>query len=176
MAKRLGKSKRAEMLEVQDFDVSTFFSVIILTVAGFFAIYSATYAAQMNDRFSQQLVFGGVGLVVLLTAALIPARWFSIASYPLYLFSLALLTFVAFEGKIVAGQRSWIEIGSLQFQPSEIAKLATILVVAKFLSGDRKINKPFNFVVTCVLVLIPVALIMLEPDPGSAMVYAARSE
>jgi rod shape determining protein RodA len=172
MAKRLGRSKRAEILEVQDFDVSTFFSVIFLTIAGFFAIYSATYAAQ-GDRFSLQLLFGAVGLSVMLAAALIPVRWFSIAAYPIYIISIGLLFYVLFAGVEVSGQRNWIVLGgALRFQPSEFAKLATILAVAKYLSSDRKLTKLSHFTITSLIVLIPTELIRRE-DPGSATVFIA---
>lgn len=172
MSKRLGQTKRAEILEVQDFDISLFLSVIVLTVAGFFAIYSATYAAQMSDRFSLQLLFGAAGLLIMLTAALLPVRWLSIAAYPIYGISIFLLVYVLFAGVEVSGQRNWVIIGSMRFQPSEFAKLATILAVAKYLSGDRKLTSPLHLIVTSLIVLIPTELIRRE-DPGSATVYIA---
>lgn len=172
MAKRLGRSQRQEILEVQDFDVSTFFSVIFLTIAGFFAIYSATLTAQ-GDRFNLQLLYGAVGLVVMLTAALIPVRWFSIGAYPAYALSLVMLVYVLVAGVEVSGQRNWVVIGGdLRFQPSEFAKLATILAVAKYLSGDRKMTNLRHFVITAAFVLIPTELIRRE-DPGSATVFIA---
>lgn len=167
-------SLKADILDVKDFDVATFISVVILTVAGFFAIFSATYAAQMNDRFTLQLLFAAGGMAVMIVAALIPVRWFSFAAYPFYFLCLGLLIYVTFAGKLVYGQRSWIELGPLQFQPSEIAKLAALMAVGKFLSGgDRKLTRPMDLLFVCLFIIIPIALVMLEPDPGSAMVYVA---
>ncbi len=157
---------------MKDFDVSTFIFVLLLTIGGFFAIYSATYAAQMNDRFSQQLYFGAIGIAILIVMALVPVRWFSVAAYPIYALSLGLLIFVLFKGEVVYNQKNWIALpGSLHFQPSEIAKLGTIMALGKFLSGDRNLTRVFDFVVVCGIVILPIALILLEPDPGSAMIY-----
>lgn len=171
MAYKIGQSAAAEALDVKDFDIATFVLVLILTAAGFVSIYSATYAAQMNDRFGLQLLFGAVGVVVLLAMALIPVRWLSVAAYPFYGFSLVLLALVIVAGKVVLGQKNWLAFGGVTFQPSELSKLATIMAVGKFCSGDRKLTRPFDLVVACLIVLIPIGLILAEPDPGSAMIY-----
>lgn len=169
---RIGTDPRVEALDVKDFDVSTFIFVLLLTITGFAAIYSATYAAQMNDRFSQQLLFGAVGVAILIITALVPVRWLSVAAYPIYLLSLGFLVLVLVKGEVVYNQKNWLGLfGGLRFQPSEIAKLGTIMAVGKFLSGDRKLTRPFDFAVACGIIVLPIALIMLEPDPGSAMVY-----
>jgi rod shape determining protein RodA len=171
---KISSSRTAEILDVKDFDVATFITVVILTVAGFFAIFSATYAAQMNDRFTLQLLFAGAGMAIMIIVALIPVRWFSFAAYPFYFFSLALLVYVIVAGKLVYGQRSWIELGSLQFQPSELAKLAALMAVGKFLSsGDKRLSRPRDIFLVSLFIIVPIGLVMLEPDPGSAMVYVA---
>lgn len=169
---RFSSNPKVEALDVKDFDLSTFIFVLLLTIVGFFAIYSATYAAQMNDRFSQQLLFGGAGVVILIIMALVPVRWFSLAAYPFYILSIGLLVLVLIKGEVVYNQKNWLALwGTLRFQPSEIAKLGTIMALGKFLSGDRKLTRTFDFTVACLIVIIPIALILLEPDPGSAMIY-----
>src|ERR1051326_6286711 len=90
-----------EILERKNFDLTTFFSVLLLTAAGFLAIYSATYAANMNNRFGSQLLFAAGGIGGMIVMALIPVRWFQVIAYPLYVISLALLVFVAVKGKLV---------------------------------------------------------------------------
>src|SRR4051794_21408189 len=97
-----------EVLERRNFDVTTFFSVLLLTAAGFLAIYSATYAANMNNRFGQQLLFAAGGISVMIVVALLPVRWFQAMSYPFYALCLGLLIYTAFKGKLVYGHRSWI--------------------------------------------------------------------
>ncbi len=169
---RFRTNPKVEALDVKDFDVSTFIFVILLTIGGFFAIYSATYAAQMNDRFGQQLLFGGVGIAILIAVALMPVRWFSVAAYPFYLLSLGLLVLVLVKGEVVYNQKNWLSLfGGLRFQPSEVGKLGVAMALGKFLSGDRKLTRPSDFIVVCLIVIIPIGLIMLEPDPGSAMIY-----
>ncbi len=171
MAITIGQSAAAEALDVKDFDVATFVLVLILTIVGFASIYSATYAAQTIDRFSLQLFFGAGGVIVLLIVALLPARWLSIGAYAFYAASIGLLALVLVAGKVVLGQKNWLAFGGLTFQPSEIAKLATIMALGKFLSGDRKLSRPFDIIVASLIVLIPIGLILAEPDPGSAMIY-----
>jgi len=168
---RFKTNSKVEALDIKEFDVSTFVFVILLTIGGFFAIYSANYAAQMNV-FSQQLLFGGVGILILITVALLPPRWFAVAAYPFYLICLGLLVLVLVKGEVVYNQKNWLALPlGLRFQPSELAKLGTIMALGKFLSGDRKLTRPFDFIMACLFVIVPVGLIMLEPDPGSSLTY-----
>lgn len=154
------------------FDLTTFFSILLLTSAGFLAIYSATYAAHMNNRFGAQLLFAAGGIAGMIVLAMLPVRWFQAIAYPLYAISLALLAFVAVKGKIVYGHRSWIAFGGFQFQPSELAKLATIFAIGAFLSKGRDLRKFRTVAMICAFVIVPVALIMKEPDPGTAVIFA----
>jgi rod shape determining protein RodA len=160
-----------EMFERKNFDITTFLSVLLLVGAGFLAIYSATYAANMNNRFSSQLLFAAIGIGGMIVMALLPVRWFQAIAYPLYGLSLALLVYVAFEGKLVYGHRSWIAIGTFQFQPSEIAKLATIFTIGAFLNKGRDLGQLVNVIIVCAIVIVPIALILKEPDPGTAVIF-----
>lgn len=171
---KFGSNPRVEALDVKDFDVSTFIFVLLLTIVGFFAIYSATSSVLVSDhdRFSQQLLFGSVGIAILIVVALVPVRWFSLAAYPFYIISIGLLVLVLVKGEVVSNQKNWLALwGTVRFQPSEIAKLGTIMALGKFLSGDRKLTRPFDIIVASAIVLLPLALILLEPDPGSALIY-----
>ena len=169
---RFRTNPKVEALDVKDFDVSTFIFVMLLTIGGFFAIFSATYAAQMNDRFTQQLLFGGVGIAILIGVALMPVRWISLAAYPFYAVCLGFLVLVLVKGEVVYNQKNWLALfGGLRFQPSELSKLGTIMALGKFLSGDRKLTRPFDFIMVSGIVILPVVLILLEPDPGSAITY-----
>jgi rod shape determining protein RodA len=160
-----------DMFERKNFDITTFISVLLLVGAGFLAIYSATHTANMNNRFGSQLLFAAGGIGGMIVMALIPVRWFQAVAYPLYAISLALLVFVAFKGKVVYGHRSWIGIGTFQFQPSEIAKLATIFTVGAFLNKGRDLGELVNVIIVCLIVIVPVALILKEPDPGTAVIF-----
>ncbi len=160
-----------DALERKNFDLTTFFPVLLLTAAGFAAIYSATYAANMNNRFGSQLLFAAGGVAAMIVMAMLPTRWFLAIAYPLYGMSLTLLTVVLFAGKLVYGHRSWIAIGGFQFQPSEIAKLATIFTIGAFLNKGRDLSDFKNVIVLCLIVLVPVGLILREPDPGTAVIF-----
>ncbi len=159
-------------LERKNFDFTTFLSVLLLLTAGFLAIYSATYAAHMNNRFGEQLLFAAGGITAMIIMALLPVRWFQAVAYPLYIISLALLAFVAVKGRVVYGHRSWIALGGFQFEPSELAKLTTIFAVGAFLNKGRDLTKFINVFILCALVFVPVALILKEPDPGTAVIFA----
>ncbi len=167
-----GSLELPSVLEKKNFDITTFFSVLLLTAAGFLAIYSATYAANMNNRFGLQLLYAGIGGAIMLIMAFLPTRWYQVVAYPFYLICLALLVLVAVKGKLVYGHRSWLAIGTLQFQPSELTKLATIFAIGKYLNDDRDMTSIKDLVVVAVMALLPVVLIMLEPDPGSAIIFA----
>lgn len=163
--------ERPDILESKHFDYTTFFSVILLTIVGFLAIYSATYDAAMNIRFKNQLWFAGAGLTVMLIMTFLPVRWLEVSAYVLYAIALILLVYVAIEGRKVNGHRSWIMIGQMQFQPSELAKLATIFAMGRFLGKDRNLTQIVPLLTTIALVILPVILVMLEPDPGSAIIF-----
>ena len=160
------------VLDKKNFDLTTFFSVVLLTLTGFMAIYSATYAANMNPRFEQQLSFAGIGFVIMMIAAFIPTRWYQAMAYPFYGVCLGLLILVAFKGKLVYGHRSWLAIGTLQFQPSELTKLATIFAIGKYLNDDRDMTSIRDLALVAIMLVLPIGLVMLEPDPGSALIFA----
>ena len=160
-----------EALERKNFDLTTFFPVLLLTAAGFAAIYSATFGTNMNNRFGGQLIFAACGVSAMIVMALLPARWLLAIAYPLYAISLALLAFVMVAGTKVYGHRSWITLGGVQFQPSEIAKLATIFTIGAFLNKGRDLSKLKNIIIVSLIVVVPVGLILGEPDPGTAVIF-----
>ncbi len=92
------------------------------------------------------------------------------AAYYLFLITLIILLLTPFIAPKVKGAHSWINIGGFRFQPSEFAKISLILVLAKFLSRCPPFNFK-NFLAGLGVVLVPVFLVMLQPDAGSALVY-----
>jgi len=91
-----------------------------------------------------------------------------------YFLSLSLLVLVIFMGKKVSGSASWLQIGKFQFQPSEFAKLATILILANFLSRKNvRSDSPITLIVAGILTFIPLFLTILQPDLGTAVVFGA---
>ena len=155
------------------FDVGLFLSFIILFCIGLAAIYSATYnnhAAAGN--FHKQLYWGLGGLLVFFVVYYLPTSTFQTISVPSYLFSLLFLIAVLLIGRRIYGQKSWFGFGSFGFQPSEFAKLGTILGLAWYLSKKNVDIETFkDILITLGIGLLPVGLIFLEPDMGTSFVF-----
>jgi len=150
-----------------------FLSAIILIVVGLLAIYSSTYNhPTAKGNFNKQLVFAVVSVVIFFIVYLLPARTFRVVAIPTFLISLGLLAAVIFMGKTVYGAKSWMSLGPIGFQPSEFAKIGTILFLAHWLSmPKRDINNLKELFYTITLSMIPIMLILMEPDMGTAIVY-----
>ncbi|MBK6291973.1 MAG: FtsW/RodA/SpoVE family cell cycle protein [Ignavibacteria bacterium] len=153
---------------------------LLLAVAGVVAmglisIYSAAYGMGSGTIFKRQLIFAGIGIAAASTFFFIPERWMSDLAYPMYGIGILLLLAVLTPlGHVVNGQRCWIQIGSFSFQPSELAKLTTLMAVARY-TGKKgfDIRSLRDLMWVGGMFLLPVGLIMLQPDTGSATVFLA---
>ena len=151
---------------------------ICLVSFGLLNIYSATFQQNILMPFNLSTVVGKqfwifMGCVIIFPIVLyIKSNFFEHLSYIFYTISiLSLLGLFAF-GQKISGATSWYTIGSFGLQPAEFTKITTALVVAKFLSGiQTDIRKRNYFFKILLLILIPVILILLQPDPGSAFVF-----
>lgn len=154
------------------FDYRTFLIVAALTAIGLLSIYSATYDARASEIFGRQLAWVGVGAFALLVVMLLPYRLLQFLSVPSYALSIALLVAVLVMGKTVSGSTSWFNLGTLRLQPSEFAKITTALTLASYLSrSDVSLRRVNNLAVAAGIVLLPMVLIMLQPDFGTALIY-----
>jgi len=155
------------------FDFGLLLPVVVLFIAGLAAIYSSTVnnlAAQGN--FQKQLVWGAFALIIFFVTYSLPTKLFKVAAVPGYLLSLLFLIVVLVIGKKISGSRSWISIGILGFQPSELAKITTILAMALFLAkSNLNIDTFKDLLFTLAIGLSPVMLILLEPDMGTSLVF-----
>ena len=153
---------------------------IVLTLAGWLNIYAACYSdahAQVFDFSMQQgkqiIWIGIAALVALVTAFLSPRIWSNL-SYVIYGVGIVLLLIVLLLARTVNGGRSWIDLGPFKFQPSEFAKLATALAVAKYVGSlDFSIKKPKCWFIVGALIFVPAGLVLLQHDTGSALVFSA---
>jgi rod shape determining protein RodA len=103
---------------------------------------------------------------------LIDSKFFSVFSFGIYGITLLMLVAVLFFGKYVNGSRSWFEIGSFRLQPAEFAKFATALALAKVMERPTfDLSKRNYQAIAFGVLLVPIALILLQPDTGTAMVY-----
>lgn len=159
------------------FDIVVFLSVLSLLVVGIVSIYSATYNhPTAKGNLNKQIFFMMVSGLILFITYFMPARTFRITAMPSYIFSIAILIVVLFFGKTVYGAKSWMSIGSIGFQPSEFAKIGLIFFLAHWLTDSRRdINNLKDLFYTVLIGLIPILLILLEPDMGTAIVFAAIS-
>ncbi len=156
-------------------DIALTFLVTLLLTIGLIAVYSATsFTGAQSSYFQKQLIFAIIGFTLMIVAAFVPFRLIQRAAYPFYGISIILLVLVYFIGVKGFGAERWLAIGSLKIQPSEIAKLATIMAVAKYLSmRDVKINKLKDFLIVFAIIILPFILIVRQPDLGTSLVFAA---
>jgi rod shape determining protein RodA len=155
------------------FDFGLFIPVLILFLVGLTAIYSSTFNhPTMSGNFNRQLVFGIAAFIVFFITYSVPSNTFRMIAIPTYLFSLLLLVIVLVVGRKTSGARSWLDFGPLGFQPSELAKLGTILVMSLFLSRKNTDIESFKDIVLALCIgFLPVMMILLEPDMGTAIVF-----
>jgi len=160
-------------------DPTLVIAIGVLTLFGIAMIYSAGVVyvpnAVTQDAWLRQTVWFGLALVTFTILARVPLRWIEWAAVPSYVVSVVLLgiTLVVGTGSGTAtGVRSWIDLGFVRFQPSEIAKLSTILVVARLLAQrDAPLTSLRDLVAPSALVAVPLGMVMLQPDLGTAMAF-----
>lgn len=154
-------------------DYTTALVALALIGIGLVSIYSATYDAHASDVSSKQLLFAAAGLLVIIMMTFLPFKLLQFISYPSYFLSILLLVSVLVLGKTVSGSTSWFTLGTFRLQPSEFTKITTALALATYLSRtDVNLQRFNNLVVAAGIVLLPIALIMMQPDTGTAMIYA----
>jgi rod shape determining protein RodA len=154
------------------FDYRTLLPVLLLLVIGVASVYSATYDARVPEIFYRQLAFGAVGLAAMLTVAFLPPRVLQSIAYPAYFFSIILLVAVLLIGRTVSGSTSWFNLGAFRLQPAEIAKIATAMALAKYLArNDVSLRQTRGLLIAAGIALAPVALVMLQPDAGTAIIF-----
>ena len=148
---------------------------VILTIIGLIALFSATQSTEY-DEFKKQLQWIAISIPFLILAFLIDYNVIIRFSSLAYIILIALLIGVLFTEPI-SGARSWFRFGeSMSFQPSEIGKVITILFLAFLINkmqirGKREINKIWKLLIILIMAAIPVGLIVLEPDNGTATAY-----
>ena len=156
--------------------------IVILYIAlvglGWMNIYSADvtstseYYFDINENYGKQLVFIGLSMVLIIVILTIDAKIYEKFSIIYFAFTLLLLIGLFPFGKTIAGQRCWYGIGGFTLQPSEFAKAATALALAKFLSDPQVNLSNWNRQWQALFIIIlPILLIMPQPDPGSALIF-----
>jgi len=161
-------------------DWLTIFIYLALVTIGWVSIYSSTFTEADPSIFNfgtlhgKQLFFFAVSLISVIVIIALEASFYERFSSLMYVISIVLLLGLFVFGKTIAGATSWYDLGFLNLQPSEFAKVATALALAKYLSDiqtDIKRQKDQLFALG--IILLPAILIIPQPDPGSALVFFA---
>ncbi|WP_366185158.1 rod shape-determining protein RodA [Flavobacterium ovatum] len=143
-----------------------------LVILGWLNIYSSSLSSPDNT-YQKQLIFIILTIPLIFIILAIDGKMYEKYASIIFMISLLSLAGLFVAGKTIAGQRCWYAIGSFTLQPSEFAKAATSLAIAKYLS-DSQINlKEINRQIQVLaIVFLPVLLILPQPDPGSALIYS----
>ena len=167
---------------------SLFFNVdwfVILTyiglcMIGWFNIHAAVYdplnpnILDLDTNYGKQLIFIISAIIIGFAILLLDSKFFTTFSPIFYGITIILLVLVLLIGRNVGGNQAWIPIGSFRLQPSEFAKFATCLLLARYLSsGTIKVQEIRTQLVAAFIILLPTVLILLQPDAGSALTFSS---
>jgi rod shape determining protein RodA len=152
---------------------------LTMVILGWINIYAAVYDVELQQSIfnfqlnsGKQLYFILAAIVLIIGILIVDQNFYIGGAWAIYGIFLALLVIVLFVASNVKGATSWIPIGPLRFQPSEFAKFATALVIAKYLSNpQRKANQFKHYLITLALIAVPAVLIIAQKDTGSALVF-----
>ncbi|MEW5973055.1 MAG: rod shape-determining protein RodA [Pseudomonadota bacterium] len=147
------------------------FALLLLLGVSVVTVYSASH--QSLQQLTSLGMRIGLGVVLMLIMARIPPRIYQFWSPWLFGAGLALLFAVELFGHIGKGAQRWLDLGFIRFQPSEIMKLAVPMMAAWYLAHRPLPPRPLDVLATLVLVLVPMGLIMLQPDLGTALLVGA---
>lgn len=165
----------------KNLDWFTVILYVIMVLAGVISIYAASYdfdeASILSfDEFSgKQLRWIGLSFFLGFIILLFDSRMFETYAYPVYILILCLLFITPFVAPDIKGSRSWLVFGSMSLQPAEFAKFATALALGKLFSEyNFSLNAKFgNYVKALAIIIIPIILILLQRETGSALTFLA---
>ena len=162
---------------ISELDFTTLMIAVAIVIFGVLNIYSATYNKTLDGvligfRYSKlQLMWLVIGLIVVYCILTIDYSFFKNYAYVIYGASIILLLINKFIGTESKGAQSWIKIGSFAIQPSEFAKLAIIIIVAKKIEDmGGKIDSFKKLLIIFIYAIIPTSLVIIQPDMGMGMV------
>lgn len=161
------------------FDVQLIVYYLLLISIGWLTIYSSAsnHITQesffsFNNVYTKQLLFIGTSLIIGFVILLIDSRLYVHYAMYIYFFTLLLMILVLFIGTDINGAHAWIKIGSFSIQPTEFVKFATALALAKFFNeGKTSSEKRFLWVNAFLFILVPIVIILLQKDTGSALIF-----
>lgn len=161
----------------KNLDYGFLLSALALLVIGLVAVFSATHARQVEANgdpygyLARQSISAGLGLLAAAFMIQFDYRYLEKLARPSYYGSLGLLILVLAGGHVAGGAQSWFRLGGISFEPSEVVKIAVILSLARLLDKREDINRWSGLFAAFFHVGAPIALILLQPDLGTALVF-----
>ena len=164
----------------REFDALLFLSALALAAFGAILIYSGTLntygepGGSLSHPMTRQLFFIGIGVGAMLILSRMDYRVLGPLSVTIYVLALASLVFVLVAGDSAHGSRRWISLPGTQVQPSEIAKVCTVIMLAKYLSDhEEQVQTLRVFLTSLAIAAAPALLVLVQPDLGSALSFGA---
>ncbi len=166
-------------LKIGKIDLPLVFCYLFLVFVGWINIFASVYSEEHSSIFDMSQRYG-MQFIWIITAFILAAsvifiispKVYSVLSPPIYLFVCVLLFAVIFLGKEVNGSHSWFEFGKVKFQPAEISKISTSLFLAYIMSKyGFRLGRFRDALAVALTILVPMALIVMEKETGSALVY-----
>jgi rod shape determining protein RodA len=161
--------------QLRDFDLPMFLAVVALVAIGLLMVHSATHGgegATVSALFKRQLVVACLGIAILGAALFLTHDTLEALSPIIYGLVMVALVVVLVIGVGKGAERRWFELGPLRFQPSELAKYAVILVLARYLARRKtKLDRPLHLALPVAMVLLPAGLVLIEPDLGTSAIF-----
>jgi len=155
----------------RDLDIGLFTAICLGIGVGITTIYSASYNWDLglaSNIYEKQIIWALLGFIVMIITMVISLKLFYAFAYVLYGLTVTLLILV-----LELGDRRWFNIGPIHIQPSEFAKITTVLVLARFLAyPNRDLTRARSFIPPLLLVLVPILLVFKQPDLGTALVFS----
>ncbi len=166
---------------LRSIDWTLVFLYLVMVVCGVISIYAASYdfddAAILSfSEFSgKQALWIGLSFALGFVLLLIDSRMYETYAYPIYILVLIVLLITPFVAPDIKGSRSWIVLGPMSLQPAEFAKFATALALAKLFSSYNFVlnAKLSNYGKACAIIFIPILLILMQKETGSALTFMA---
>ncbi len=155
-------------------------AVLVLSICAIGVWNLASASRSSHDQvWVTQATWMGIGLVVALAVVLVDPRLFRRGAWVLYGLVLLFLVLVLLRGRVIMGARRWLTFGPVNFQPSEVAKIAVILVLARWFSSERESDPRrgprglAGIALPSLLVVVPAVLVQRQPDLGTALIILA---
>ena len=161
-------------------DITTIILYFILVIFGWLNIYASQYnddtlfAIDFTSRYGKQFYFIGISFITALIILIIDWKFYYSLSYIVYGLVIISLVAVLIIGGVTNGAMSWFQIGSIKVQPSELAKFATALALARFFNMQHiKNQKTITKIYSYLIILLPCILIILQNDLGTALIFTS---